>query len=389
MDTLPAELVDTITCYITSGSTWKAWQLTCRKCWASTEAHFAEESALTDQLLTAIKMYPNYVWKHTYEFVSQKVTWDFIVATRALGVKWSHYALAANPTVTWEIVVANPTLPWEYHYLSRNPNITWEIVVANSDKPWDYKWLARNNSTITWDIIVAHPILPDGSAWDYNCLSVNPNISWEIIMAHPDKPWDYEWLATTDKITWEIVMAHPILPNGDFWDYGFLSSNPNITWDIVSTHPILPNGQSWCYSELTINPNMTWEIIAANPTFPWDYSEITGTLNLFSKCSNLAMAMDIITASSIWPEDKRIIYYMLSKTLNPQHESLWDVIVAHPILPGGGTWLWGALSRNPNLSPIWEIVSTNPRKSRHNDWDYHYLAHSGKIPWRWLTVYIS
>ena len=44
--------------------------------------------------------------------------------------------LSLNPSITWDIVQANPDKPWNWYYLSKNPSITWEIVQANPDKDW-------------------------------------------------------------------------------------------------------------------------------------------------------------------------------------------------------------------------------------------------------------
>ena len=52
--------------------------------------------------------------------------------------------LSHNPSITWEIIQANPQIQWNYELLSLNPNITWDIVLANPDKKWNYYKLLRN-----------------------------------------------------------------------------------------------------------------------------------------------------------------------------------------------------------------------------------------------------
>ena len=44
-------------------------------------------------------------------------------------------------------MVSNPVIDWDYDYLCLNPTITWDIVSANPDKPWNYLYLSSNPMT--------------------------------------------------------------------------------------------------------------------------------------------------------------------------------------------------------------------------------------------------
>ena len=88
-----------------------------------------------------------------------------------------------NPSITCEIVEANPDKPWSWERLSLNPSITWEIVEANPDKPWSWYWLSQH-----------------------------PSITCEIVEANPDKPWDWRVLSrnkyTKEKEEFEKRVSH-------------------------------------------------------------------------------------------------------------------------------------------------------------------------------------
>ena len=84
--------------------------------------------------------------------------------------------LSGNPSITWEIIQANPEYPWEWEGISRNPSITWEIIQANPGSHWNWRYISRN-----------------------------PNVTWDIIKAHPDKPWDM------DAVSFNFMSKHPYL----------------------------------------------------------------------------------------------------------------------------------------------------------------------------------
>ena len=57
-------------------------------------------------------------------------------------------SISKNPSITWEIVLANPDKPWNWNCLSENPSIHWEIVLNNPDRPWNWSRLSKNPSML-------------------------------------------------------------------------------------------------------------------------------------------------------------------------------------------------------------------------------------------------
>ena len=86
-------------------------------------------------------------------------------------------------------------LPWDYAAMSSNPSITWEVVQANPDEPWDWNNLSSNPS-ITFDLVEAHPEKPCN--WEF--LSSNPSITFDNVVANPGKPWDWRGLSMNPRM---------------------------------------------------------------------------------------------------------------------------------------------------------------------------------------------
>ena len=61
--------------------------------------------------------------------------YEYEPSERFTDISWNFDDLSANPSITWDIVQANPNLPWSFEGLSQNPIITGDIVQANLDKP--------------------------------------------------------------------------------------------------------------------------------------------------------------------------------------------------------------------------------------------------------------
>ena len=63
--------------------------------------------------------------------------------------KWKH----KNPL--WYLVLKYPEKPWNWHGISWNPTITMDIISANPLKPWDWDAVSQNQN-ITLEFIEAN-----------------------------------------------------------------------------------------------------------------------------------------------------------------------------------------------------------------------------------------
>ena len=52
--------------------------------------------------------------------------------------------ISANPNITMEMILADPTKPWSWAGISANPNLTMEIILANLTKPWFWYGISSN-----------------------------------------------------------------------------------------------------------------------------------------------------------------------------------------------------------------------------------------------------
>ena len=304
---------------------------------------------------SALFRFLDYQCKDEYKIFREKIHFKY---SRYFPWNWDH--VAANPNITWEIVVNN-ILKEKKKYLdvdiffsnlSHNQNITWDIVLKNNHRYRPWSWVSLScNPNITWDIVQnnPHPCQMAGSKkhlcdiycghWDYWNLTTNPNITPDIIFANPDINWNrdcidhnptitwdfifndftesgisFDDMSSKPCVTWNIVLAYPELD----WCWVGLSKNPNITWNIVQTNPLC----DWNWTALSSNPNITWEIVQANPHCGWNWSNLSAN-------------------SNITPE-----------IIHANHNKPWD---------------WMGLSVNPSITP--EFVHANHDK-----------------PWNWKAL---
>jgi len=109
--------------------------------------------------------------------------------------EWDWDLISKSPTITCDIIQANPEKPWNWYAISRNPNITWDFIQANPEKPWDWNEISRHPN-ITWDIILSNLEKP----WVWAYILLNPNITVELIEAYLNKI-NYFPLLSDNKLT--------------------------------------------------------------------------------------------------------------------------------------------------------------------------------------------
>jgi hypothetical protein len=87
------------------------------------------------------------------------------------------FNMSSNPRVSFD-TIKNNNLEWDKKQVSLNPSITWDIVLNNPTYNWDRDGLSENPN-ITWDIIEEYPNGPfndinyNGNYWNYKILSKN------------------------------------------------------------------------------------------------------------------------------------------------------------------------------------------------------------------------
>ena len=109
---------------------------------------------------------------------------------------------------------------------------------------WDWPSLSRNPS-ITFDMILANPDLP----WDPVSISYNPNVSIEIIKGSPQFNWRFDHLSASNSIECSDIESNPDLP----WNYDFISEKHNLTIEFIERNESKLNWEILIYNEFNQN----------------------------------------------------------------------------------------------------------------------------------------
>ena len=154
--------------------------------------------------------------------VGPKITWTDVVANP--HIKWRLDTLAANPSVTPEIVDNNPFGPytssvfcWCFDSMSRNPNITPEFVEKHRLRPWNWEYIVKNQS---FDI----------------SRYMNPEMR--------------KYIGSSPYITCEVAKGSFLYFYSYFED--MISDNPNINPQFIRNSGSLPH--KWNWIKLAFNP---------------------------------------------------------------------------------------------------------------------------------------
>lgn len=232
-----------------------------------------------------IRTHPSYTWERmkkeeryfkTIIALNPNITWDIVRDNPNVHGGWCYDFLCANPNITWDIIRDNPNIFQSECQIPRNPNIKLEHIIENPNM-WNYSWLSLNRH-VTFEYVMANPTVPGG--WNYEYLL--KHVTWEQAQ-YIKKKYNivhfYYFVSQNPNITWENVVedmaSEDYDPEDDGWKMDGLSKNPNITWDIVRDNPNFGD-ERWDYIKLSWNKNITWDIIRANPNLPnsrtWHYS---------------------------------------------------------------------------------------------------------------------
>lgn len=247
---------------------------------------------------------------------------------------WVLEDLSNNPSLTFDMVKNNPTLPWDWNDLSKHPNITYEMIINHPEFPWDFNQMMLHNPNFQkiidnygWQHIEQHMQNPDENVWttivnnpnldwnvimelhrqhnfnldklDWNVLSSHPNITWEIIQQYPTYPWNLCKIAENPNISSEILskivdamemepvgtrMSRTTIQGISFTHLNYLnwsnlrkiSQHPNLSWNIIQHIPI----RALHWDEISKHRNITWEIIQNNRHLPWNWCNISENPNI-------------------------------------------------------------------------------------------------------------
>jgi len=73
---------------------------------------------------------------------------------------------------------------WNWNKLSKNPSITYDVIKANPTYPWNLAKAAKNKS-IPIETVISHPEL-----WS-RYVSDRFDLTWKIIHNNPQMPWEW------------------------------------------------------------------------------------------------------------------------------------------------------------------------------------------------------
>lgn len=207
----------------------------------------------------------------TFKFVSEHLERRyFIDETKFIAVKpdnsisflfnlidkWDWVKLAANPGITSEDIINNPTFPWDHWYFTLNPNC-FDYIKQHPEINWDYSDLDFNEK-LTIEYVLEHP----ERKWDWRYVSANPGIGLPDIINHPELPWNWKWISRNPNMNIQFILAN----KGKKWNWVELSANSGITMHDVEANPKL----AWSWTGLSRNPNLTCEFMLKHPNAKWN-----------------------------------------------------------------------------------------------------------------------
>lgn len=120
------------------------------------------------------------------------------------------------PTITMELVKANPYVMWNYDLLSYSKGITILDLIRNRDKDWNYHaYYIHHKGSIdmnyTLQLRIQYPkiylnIIKKNPQIIWHYVSLSMNASLGEIVNNPDISWDSQAILNNPKITWHFIM---------------------------------------------------------------------------------------------------------------------------------------------------------------------------------------
>jgi hypothetical protein len=172
--------------------------------------------------------------------------------------------LCSREDIDWDYIKRNPTgikgKSWPMKILSFNPSLTWRIVIDNPTgfgDNWDMRGVSSLKD-IDWDYVAAHRGV-NGIKWDMDYLSSNISLTWAFVLRFinglHNKMFSTFHLSGNKCLSLEYVAANPVGPDGKPWDNTELAANPSLTEDFLRANETL-HGQEWEYDVLAKNKSI-------------------------------------------------------------------------------------------------------------------------------------
>lgn len=228
--------------------------------WRELRSHVKKDKQITKKYCNSgIK----YSWALESVGANSDITPDFFPM---FLTDYSAEYLSRNPNLTMEFYMDNIEFDFDHHKVFENPAMTIHDIIEFSKRKFDdiidedeLWYYASSKPSVTWEMVLANPDLP----WHFKSLPACPSITLDIIRANPQYEWDMEEYSANPNVTIEEVLANPDID----WNYDLLSMNAGIKIEDIIAHPELPWNHRW----VSENPNLTYEIIIANPQIQWDF----------------------------------------------------------------------------------------------------------------------
>ena len=231
-------------------------------------------------------------------FIRRKnITWENIYAIKSklttLFLKDADWIYITQlPSVTFEIILQNSTLPWKLEYFINNPNfslslledvniknmfyetnfwkrlscstlLTCKFILNNLDNHlWDYKLLCKN-SIISWNIFSKLLLKFNNTKyfWDWYSCNFDYKNKDHINSISQDNLWNWFEISKYGKISVEFILSYKHLK----WNLNYISENLNINIeDLVSLKKVN-------FYRLVNRPDISWDHICSyKHKLPWD-----------------------------------------------------------------------------------------------------------------------
>lgn len=306
-----------------------------------------------------------------------------------IGRKWNWVLLSANPSVSYEDIKANPSLPWVYD----NTGVQWNpsLTLANIEELIQEKKLQpqgfAGHPAITIEFVLKYMAMKDyKTGWDWSLLSANPSIQLKDIQENPKLKWNWGSIASRNDLTKDFIEENIDKKGFDFfaglpgssavdldfvlshpekrWGYQLLALNPNFTIKIYleNKDTIFKNiVEAEFLRSFTFNPKFTLQDVLENKNLPWKWDAISQQVPLTMKT---------------FVENKNLDWNYSNLSHNPT--LTWDIVsyILNTMGQKPKVFDWSALSKHPNIT--WDIISANKDKP----WSYSFLSSNPNLNWR-------
>jgi hypothetical protein len=183
-----------------------------------------------------------------------------------IPLEWDSDSISANPNITIQDILDNPTFKWNYravNFKATISDILKPIPKGPNKKPlWKWEWKLLSYR-LHIDDILAHKELN----WNWENVSYNKSVTFDHVLAHDDIPWNWRSLCQFCPFHIEIFRLNPYKP----WNFKCLSWNKALHFNNILANLDI----NWDWSAICTNETITIDHVLKHHTLPWNWDRLS------------------------------------------------------------------------------------------------------------------